>query len=147
MVSNLDDEQHPEQDRKISELLEDLTVLVVDDDADNLDLISFVLSGNGAQVLVADSAPKAFEIILQSKLDILISDIAMPEMDGYSLIRQIRTLKPEQGGQIPAIALTAFYFTEEERTLALSFGFQVHLSKPVDFSELIAAVLELSGRS
>lgn len=134
-----------EEDRFLPALLQDLTVLVVDDDLDSLDLIIFALSEYKVRALRASSALAALEVIRQAKIDVLVSDIAMPNMDGFSLIRQIRALKPEEGGLIPAIALTAYSFSDEESLLALEQGFQIHLSKPVDLSELIAAVAELAN--
>ena len=78
--------------------------------------------------------------------DILVSDIGMPTEDGYFLIRQIRTFKPERGEKIPAIALTA-YAREDERTFALASGFQIHLAKPIESYDLIAAVVKLARRT
>ncbi|HEY9729264.1 MAG TPA: ATP-binding protein [Chroococcales cyanobacterium] len=134
--------------------LNGLRVLVVDDAADTLELIEFILKQCQAQVTTATSAAEAFAAITQSghyaiansKPDILISDIGMPEEDGYSLISRIRVLEAEQETPLPAIALTAFA-REEERTRALNAGFQMHIPKPVEPKELVAAVASLAGRS
>jgi CheY-like chemotaxis protein len=92
---------------------------------------------------VVRAAPDALEALRQSHLDVLVSDIGMPGIDGYELIRRVRALDPEQGGMIPAIAVTAFA-RPEDRMRALRAGYQAHLSKPVDVAELIATVRTLS---
>ena len=125
--------------------LDGLRVLVVDDQTDTLELIAFILSEYGAEVRTAASASEAFDAIAQSVPDILISDIGMPEEDGYSLLARIRTLPAEQGGLLPAIALTAFA-REEERTFALKAGFSRHVPKPVEPAELVIVVANLAGR-
>jgi CheY-like chemotaxis protein len=93
----------------------------------------------------AVSAAEAVEAIERERFDVLVSDIGMPEEDGYSLIRKIRNLSNERGGNVPAIALTA-YARPEDRVRALRSGFQMHIAKPVESSELIAAVANLAGR-
>ncbi len=119
--------------------LRGVRVLVVDDEADSQELIAFVLDQAGASVITATTAGGAFAAFTQSQADILLSDIRMPEMDGYMLMRQIRALPPEQGGQIPAIALTA-YAGEVDQQQALSSGFQIHLSKPIDPEQIVNAI-------
>jgi len=123
--------------------LDGLQVLVVDDSTDTLELLTFILEQCNAQVITAASAAEAFEAITKSKPDILISDIGMPEEDGYSLIARVRSLEAERGGQIPAIALTAFA-RDEERTRTLCAGFQVHVPKPVEPAKLVAVVANLA---
>jgi CheY-like chemotaxis protein len=123
--------------------LNKLRVLVVDDNADTLELVSFILEEYGTEVITAASAIEAIAAIAQSQPNILISDIAMPGIDGYSLIRKVRTLSSERGGQIPAIALTA-YASEEERIRLLDSGFQMHIAKPVDPAKLVAVVANLA---
>jgi CheY-like chemotaxis protein len=91
---------------------------------------------------VAASAPEALNLMEQFIPDLLICDIGMPDIDGYMLMRQIRTLPPEQGGKIPAIALTA-YAGEFDRRQALQAGFQKHMSKPVEPEELVKAIVNL----
>jgi PAS domain S-box-containing protein len=120
-----------------------LRILVVDDDLDNRELIAFTLEQQGAQVTTAASAAEAFEVITQADVDILISDVGMPDEDGYSLIRRIRALRPLQKRRIPAIALTAFAKGEDQQAAAAA-GFQRHLSKPVSPDDLIEAVASLA---
>ncbi|MDZ7966457.1 MAG: response regulator [Nostoc sp. DedSLP03] len=122
--------------------LNGLQTLLVDDDRDSREFIAFVLEQYGAQVTEADSAHDALNNLMQAKFDLLISDIGMPDMDGYTLIRQIRKQPPEQGGEIPAIALTA-YAGEIDRQQALAAGFQQHISKPIELEVLIKAILTI----
>ncbi|MHC5757404.1 hybrid sensor histidine kinase/response regulator [Nostoc sp.] len=116
-----------------------LRVLVVDDEADTRNFLSFMFEEYGAFATAVASVDEALAVLEQAKPDILISDIGMSGQDGYTLIRKLRSLEPEKGGRIPAIALTA-YTREEDRLKALSAGFQQHLSKPIDPNKLIAAV-------
>ncbi len=116
-----------------------LKVLVVDDEADTRNFLAFMFEEYGAIVTAVASVDAALAVLEKSQLDVLISDIGMSEQDGYTLIRKLRSLEPEKGGCIPAIALTA-YSREEDRHKILSSGFQQHLSKPVDPNKLIAAV-------
>jgi CheY-like chemotaxis protein len=125
--------------------LDGLRVLVVDDQRDTLELIAFILSEYGADVRTAASASEALDAIAQSVPDILISDIGMPEEDGYSLLARVRALPAEQGGLLPAIALTAFA-REEERVRALKAGFSRHVPKPVEPAELVIVAANLAGR-
>ncbi|RUT09705.1 hypothetical protein DSM106972_002000 [Dulcicalothrix desertica PCC 7102] len=124
--------------------LNGLQALLVDDDTDSRELIAFLLEQYGVQVTVVDSASKALSSLGQAKFDLLISDIGMPDMDGYTLIRHIRNQAPDQGGKIPAIALTA-YAGEIDQQLALAAGFQQHISKPIDQEVLIQAILTIVG--
>jgi PAS domain S-box-containing protein len=119
-----------------------LKVLVVDDEADTRNFLSFMFEEYGAIATAVASVDEALAVLEQAKADILISDIGMSEQDGYTLIRKLRSLEPEKGGHIPAIALTA-YTREEDRLEALSAGFQQHLSKPIDPNKLIAMVANL----
>jgi PAS domain S-box-containing protein len=125
--------------------LSGLRILLVDDEADSRDLLNFVLESCEAQVSTASSTAEALELIRLERFDVIVSDIGMPEEDGYSLIRKIRALSNEQGGNTQAIALTA-YARAEDRVQALRSGFQMHIAKPVDSAELIAAVANLAGR-
>jgi PAS domain S-box-containing protein len=125
--------------------LSGLKILVVDDDADSLDLVKFVLELYEATVTTAASASEALQILGQFQPDVLVSDIGMPEMDGYELLRQIRLLSPEMGGNIPAVALTAFA-GEYDQKQAIAAGFQMHIPKPVDPDTLAAAVAQLVKR-
>ena len=122
-----------------------LRILIVDDEADSRDLLSIVFIESGAHVVTSSSAPEAFEIAQVQRFDVIISDIGMPEEDGFALIGKIRGLPNNQNGNVPAIALTAYARTED-RIQALSSGFQMHISKPVEPSELLAAVANLAGR-
>lgn len=119
--------------------LSGMKVLVVDDEADSRDFVAFVLEEAGASVIAVESACAALAM-LASLPDILVSDLGMPDMDGYMLVQKIRALPPEQGGKIPAIALSA-YAGEFERQKALVAGFQKHLSKPVEPERLIETVV------
>jgi CheY-like chemotaxis protein len=125
--------------------LKGLKVLVVDDNADTLELSAIILEQYGAQVITAVSAGEAIGVINQFQLDILISDIAMPKEDGYSLIRKVRTLEAERGSFLPAVAMSA-YITDGENICPLDSGFQVQVCKPVDPIELVAIVAKLTGR-
>jgi PAS domain S-box-containing protein len=126
--------------------LSGIKILIVDDDADSRDFISFVLQQEKAEVIAVSSALSALQILAKSKLDVLLSDIGMPEMDGYMLIKQVRKWLPEQGGEIPAIALTA-YAGEYDRKLAISAGFSYHVPKPAEPAQLIAAITKLTNKS
>lgn len=130
--------------------LKDLRVLVVDDDPDAREIAAIILRQKGAVVTQANSASQAFSIISNTDKDqlpeLLISDIGMPDEDGYSLLRRIRALPPEQGGHMPAIAVTAFTSADDRRR-ALETGFQSHVSKPIDTEELVQIVARLSNRS
>ncbi|BDI18239.1 hypothetical protein ANSO36C_40410 [Nostoc cf. commune SO-36] len=108
-----------------------IRVLVVDDDDDSRDFIAFVLEQDGAFVMAVSSALEALQTLAELKPDVLVSDISMPDMDGYMLINEVRTWTPEQGGQIPAIALTAFARNNDQEK-ALKAGFQMHLPKPLN---------------
>jgi PAS domain S-box-containing protein len=123
--------------------LSGIRVLVVDDEVDMREFLAFMLEDYGAQVTVVASADQVLEALAQVKPDVLLSDIGMPEVDGYMLIRQIRALAPEQGGRIPAIALTA-YAGEADQSQALSAGFTKHIAKPVEPTELAKVVANLA---
>ncbi|MBD1808744.1 PAS domain-containing protein [Microcoleus sp. FACHB-SPT15] len=122
--------------------LEGIRVLVVDDEQDTLELIVFILEQYGASVQAVTSATEALNILVNVKPDVLLSDIGMPEMDGYMFIQQIRSLCPEQGGEIPAIALTA-YAGETDHQQILLAGFQKHVTKPVEPAFLANAIATL----
>ncbi|KAB8330328.1 response regulator [Scytonema tolypothrichoides VB-61278] len=136
------------QDTRASEQSLDLhgiKILVVDDDADTRDFVAYLLEMYGASVTTVASAIDALTSLTTTKPDLLLSDIGMPEMDGYTLMRQVRTLPPDEGGQILAIALTA-YAGEIDYQQAISAGFQKHISKPVDPARLVEAIANLVGR-
>ncbi|MDZ8067466.1 MAG: PAS domain-containing protein [Nostoc sp. DedQUE08] len=120
-----------------------IKILTVDDDADARELITVLLAEYGAQVLTVASATEVLANLESFQPDVLVSDIGMPEVDGYSLIQQIRALTPEKGGKIPAIALTA-YARVEDYQLVISSGYQLHVTKPLDPEELVQAVVVLA---
>jgi PAS domain S-box-containing protein len=117
-------------------------VLVVEDDPDSRNFVTFVLEQDGAEVIAVESAFEALQTLTKVRLDLLVSDISMPNMDGYMLLRQIRNWTPEQGGQIRAIALTA-YAGYYDRQKALEAGFQMHIAKPLNPQELVTAVINV----
>jgi CheY-like chemotaxis protein len=118
-------------------------ILVVDDEEDSRGLIHEVLARYEAEVVCAASAKEALEILKSQTLDVIVSDIGMPEKDGYQLIREVRKLGATRGGNIPAIALTAFA-RPEDRMKAMIAGYQTHLPKPVEAHELVATIRTLT---
>ena len=119
--------------------LHGVTVLVVDDEIDARDLVATALRASGAEVTTASSAANALEVLAKSAFMVMVSDVGMPETDGYQLIRHIRARLGERGARLPAVALTA-YSREEDRRMATQAGFQTHVAKPVDPSELVRIV-------
>ena len=132
--------------KPVTRLLDGLRVSIVDDDTDACNLLRFTLEMSGAEVKTSSSVADALQSFSEWRPDILLTDINMPGEDGYSLIRKVRALPPDQGADIPAIALTAMA-REEDSENALSAGFQMHLPKPVDLDEMTSAILELSKRN
>jgi two-component system CheB/CheR fusion protein len=126
--------------------LEGLRVLVVDDEAGILELLTMILEQYGAQVTAVASGEEAIAALTANpgEHDVLLSDIGMPHEDGYALIRQVRALGAEAGGQIPAAALTAYVRVEEQQE-SLAAGFQRHITKPVEPAQLVSIVAELAG--
>ncbi|MBI4780857.1 MAG: PAS domain S-box protein [Oscillatoriophycideae cyanobacterium NC_groundwater_1537_Pr4_S-0.65um_50_18] len=122
--------------------LEGIRVMAVDDDPDARDLLVALLQQYGAEVSVFSSAAEVLANLAALRPDVLVSDIGMPGIDGYSLIRQVRALPPEQGGQTPAIALTA-YAREGDHQQAINSGYQRHITKPLDPEELAQAITTL----
>lgn len=122
-----------------------LRILVVDDEPDARELLLAELSRCGAVVQMVETAAEALERISAWLPDALISDIGLPEMDGYMLIKAIRQLPKEQGGRTPAVALTA-YASSQDRSRAFLAGFQAHLAKPIELQELLAVLASISGR-
>ena len=125
--------------------LDGVRVLVVEDEADARHLLAAVLQKRGARVFMAASGAEALEMLERDRPDVLLSDIALQDQDGYDLIRKVRSLSAERGGRIPAAALTG-YGRLEDRMRALSAGFQLHAAKPVEPAELIAVVASLAGK-
>jgi two-component system CheB/CheR fusion protein len=126
--------------------LDGIHVLVVDDEANTREAFEELLRSFGAEVRTAGSAKEGFNKFLQFKPDVLVSDIAMPEEDGYSLILKIRALDKSSGGSIPALAMTA-YAGQDDIKRALSAGFQAHLAKPVDGQHLAKTIAKLATKS
>ena len=122
--------------------LKGLRILAIDDEPDVRDMLQTLLQDCGANVLIASSAQEGLEALAAWKPHVLISDIGMPDEDGYSLIRKIRALTPEQGADVPAIALTG-YVRVEERVRALEAGYQMFVPKPVETNELISIINDL----
>ena len=121
-------------------------VLTVDDEPDARQLVKRILSGCGASVDTAGSVAEALDLLSSTTPDVLVTDIGMPEEDGYTLIRKVRQLSGARGADIPAIALTAFARSDDRRRAILA-GFQMHLAKPVEPAELIAMVANLAKRT
>ncbi len=139
---NAKTEENPDKLLEAEQDLRGIRVLAIDDDADSREVIGVFLVMAGAEVMTVASAAE-FLVALESFVpDVLVSDIGMPEMDGYSLIGYVRALSPERGGLIPAIALTA-YAGEINHQQALAAGFQRHISKPVEPKQLIGAIADL----
>ncbi|HEV8311292.1 MAG TPA: ATP-binding protein, partial [Methylomirabilota bacterium] len=120
--------------------LDGVHVLLVDDEADAREVLTALLEEHGARVTAAASAAEALERLERVRPDVLVSDLSMPDEDGYALIRRVRTLPSDRGGQIPAVALTA-YAGVEDRERAFAAGFEVHVAKPVEGGELAAAIM------
>jgi len=121
-------------------------IVVVDDDPTAVELIKEVLAQAGGEVIECRSTDEAVREVARRRPDALVSDIEMPGQDGYSLIRKVRALSPEQGGETPAAALTAFG-RPEDRIRSLQAGFNIHLTKPVDPAELTAIVASMIRRA
>jgi CheY-like chemotaxis protein len=143
------EERRREVDRRRSRSgvvrLDGLHVLLVEDDDDSRKLLGTMLKRYGARVTSTKSAKEALRVFEEELPDVLISDIGMPDEDGYELIRKLRLAPPEKGGSTPAIALTG-YASRKDRERALSAGYQQHIAKPVEQSDMIAAIAALVGR-
>ena len=150
LVRSPEDRAHPSARQPVPAYhgpsLRGLRVLVVDDDPDALDLIATILRKAEAEPMLCSSPPEALAAVRSWKPHVLVSDIEMPGEDGYSLIRKVRELAGSEGGQIPAVALTA-YGRPEDRVRSLSAGYSMHVAKPVDPVELGVIVANLAGRS
>jgi len=126
--------------------LSGVRVLVVDDEQDSRELLRRILEDCGAQVRTAPSAEAALELLPLQRPDVLVSDIGMPGTDGYELLRRVRLMGAAQGGDVPAIAVTAFARTED-RVRALRAGYSVHVAKPMEPLEIVATVASVAGRT
>jgi len=125
--------------------VEGMRVLVLDDEADARELLRALLEGCKVEVTTAASVAEAMTVVTRGAIDVVLSDIAMPEEDGLSFIRRVRALTREEGGRVPAVALTA-YARLEDRTRALRAGFNAHVAKPVDLNELLAVLTSLATK-
>lgn len=125
--------------------LDGLRVLLVDDEPEARQIISTVISRTGAEVTACESASEALATLLEWKPDVILSDIAMPDEDGYSFIGKVRSLPREKGGATPAAALTA-YARDIDRRQALAAGYQMHIAKPIAATQLVNIVARLAGR-
>jgi CheY-like chemotaxis protein len=123
-----------------------LHILVVDDDLDLRESLSLLLELYGASVTAVGSAREALQVLSATVPDVLLSDLAMPGMDGYDLIRKIRALSPDRGAYVPAAAVSARTGPEDRRR-ALAEGFQIYVPKPVSGEDLVAVVARLGGRT
>ncbi|PHM07068.1 ATP-binding response regulator [Nostoc sp. 'Peltigera malacea cyanobiont' DB3992] len=122
--------------------LKTIQVLLVDDDIDTREFQTFLLEQNGAKVIATASGLEALQVLEQFIPDVIVSDIGMPQMDGYMLMQQIRSRLPDRGGTIPAIALTA-YAAEIDKERAMQAGFQMHLTKPLEPEQFVSAIVSL----
>ncbi len=148
LEANMGTADPADQNRKLAQSaqsLSGLNVLVVDDDTDTLTLMTTALTKRQANVTAVSSAVEAIQAITRRRPDVLVSDIAMPDEDGYGLIEKIRSLENGIAEKIPAVAITA-YAKDEDRERALSAGFQIYLAKPVEMTELISVVARAARR-
>jgi PAS domain S-box-containing protein len=125
--------------------IDGLRVLVVEEEPDTRALLKMILEGCDAQVTTAGSAREALDILEDWQPDVMVSDIGMPEMDGYELMSRVAEMQAARGRHLPSVALTA-YAREEDRQRSLAAGYRIHLAKPVEPSDLIRAIAELAGQ-
>jgi CheY-like chemotaxis protein len=148
-VPNAAEKTEPKKERNspttTQHSLSGLRVLVVDDDRDTRELVAVVLTTCGAEMVTVGSATEALNQMERQRFDLLISDIGMPEMNGYDLIGRIRQLGEDHGGRTPAVALTA-YAGIDDRKRALAAGYGMHIPKPFVAAELIGAAIFLTER-
>ena len=141
-LSNADTRSFAESSQQPEESLDGIHILLVEDDEDSREMLKILFGQYDIKITAVDSAAKALEAIKQIRPDVLVSDVGMPGEDGYELVRKIRQLAPEQGGLIPAIALTG-YASLQDRVRAIEVGYQEHLAKPVDIDILLDLVKKL----
>jgi CheY-like chemotaxis protein len=121
-----------------------MRILIIDDEPDILEVTKIILSEFKADVIAVTNAIEGLSQVPRQRLDVILSDIGMPHMDGYQFMREVRRLPDHQGGQTPAVALTEFD-RPEDRTRAFEAGFQKYLSKPVDLQVLLNTILSVSA--
>jgi CheY-like chemotaxis protein len=130
---------------EFSRLLDGLRILLVDDEADSRDLVTTILTRCGGEVRGCESVEEALKTFRAWKPDLLVSDIGMPNEDGFSLIRKLRKQKSKLAREIPAVALTA-YATDDDRSRALDAGFQIHVAKPIQPETFVKSIAGAVGR-
>ncbi len=135
----------PKREPQIDELLRGMKILAVDDEPDTREIVQMLLAARGADVVSCESVDTALAALDAQRFDVIVSDVSMPEKDGYALIRALRARPAESGGRTPAVALTAFA-RADERTRVFRSGFQSHVAKPVDIEELVAVIASLVHR-
>ena len=142
-------ERHPRAEEAVwlesAPSLAGLHILVVDDEADSRELLALVLERCGGRVTSVGSSQEGLAALAASRPDVVVTDIEMPQQNGYDFIRELRSLPAERGGQVPAVALTA-YAGAQDRLKALRAGFQIHVAKPVQPAELAAVIASLSKK-
>ncbi|HVJ29291.1 MAG TPA: ATP-binding protein, partial [Gammaproteobacteria bacterium] len=126
-----------------SDVLHGMRILVVEDEKDTLEFLARFLLSRGAEVIAAMSAAEAIDLLPSARINVLISDIGLPDVDGYELLREVRRRDASASGGVPAIALTA-YARPEDRLLAFRAGYQAHVAKPVDPQELVMTIVDLA---
>jgi signal transduction histidine kinase/CheY-like chemotaxis protein len=136
---------HSETNGLENHSLDGLRVLLVDDEAEAREILSTVMTRTGAEVTACHSASEALATLLEWKPDVILSDIAMPDEDGYTFIGKVRSLPREKGGETPAAALSA-YARDIDRRQALAAGYQMHIAKPISAAQLVTMVARLAGR-
>ena len=127
-------------------VLDGVRVLVVEDHAVVREVITLLLKDSGARVIAVPGVPEALESLERERPNVVLSDIEMPGEDGYALIRKVRALPPDRGGQTPAVALTGLISTVADRARVLRAGFQDHAAKPVDARRLVTIVTTLAAK-
>ncbi|MDD1418155.1 response regulator [Dolichospermum sp. ST_sed1] len=142
-VNSKENQSSPSPEQNLD--LTGIRVLIIDDDPDSRELVSMVIAQAGAEAITVASAAEFLNVLESFQPDVVVSDIGMPEVDGYMLLRQVRSLSPDQGGQVPAIALTA-YAGEIDQQQAIAAGFQKHIAKPIEPDQLVVAIVSLLSR-
>jgi signal transduction histidine kinase/ActR/RegA family two-component response regulator len=149
-LDTVENQQHTKVERHVALLhtpdLQGIKVMVVDDEADAIRLVKRIMEDCGATVTACTSGEECLDCVSKVRPDVVIMDVGMPDMDGYTLIGKIRALSPEQGGRTPVVSLTAFARSEDRRQAMLA-GFDIHVAKPVEPDELVAVVSRLAQRN